>query len=355
MRVSSKDHFLGEIFLKAVFVREQPKNLAKDGAARVCVHGAEWLAGRERWWMEGREEADRRERLDGANAEEIGERQIERANDSKNADDKNEPTLRFGLVNAHQEEEARSHQELPFSRYLNKLTPPYGTLGFSLQSGYKPIWGPVSYAGHNYLYLQWSIDAYVYVVGAFPDENFATNGGAVYVALVHSGSARSGSTVGPLYEYRYTVTPTLTGLKPITQLPLSGTGVVQGDTTNYPIVFNQDMQMFRQNGTEAFTFPAQYENNIGLDDGIQIGGIQGSGVQWGTIMKSLPSSTLFPFGSFSLFRVDSIKSSISFECMVSIYKHQGDGSTTHITSQSKTIQVDIPLFNVAQNQRTSKL
>ncbi|KAJ8519677.1 hypothetical protein ONZ45_g3428 [Pleurotus djamor] len=259
--------------------------------------------------------------------------------------------------NAHQEEEARSHQELPFSRYLNKLTPPYGTLGFSLQSGYKPIWGPVSYAGHNYLYLQWSIDAYVYVVGAFPDENFATNGGAVYVALVHSGSARSGSTVGPLYEYRYTVTPTLTGLKPITQLPLSGTGVVQGDTTNYPIVFNQDMQMFRQNGTEAFTFPAQYENNIGLDDGIQIGGIQGSGVQWGTIMKSLPSSTLFPFGSFSLFRVDSIKSSISFECMVSIYKHQ-DGSTrepTHITSQSKTIQVDIPLFNVAQRQRTSKL
>ncbi|KAJ8519560.1 hypothetical protein ONZ45_g3525 [Pleurotus djamor] len=205
----------------------------------------------------------------------------------------------------HREKVNRHHPERPPLGYLNRLSPPYGTSFFRFQT-FTPINGPISDMLWNYLNLQWNIDAYVYVVRALPGEDFVANGSSVYVALVHGGSARTGNPVAPSPEYRYSVFPKGAG-RAITQLPQSNTGVVNGDTTNYPIVFSQEMQMFRQNATEAFTFSAQYESSINYHKGEQTGLVQGNGVQWATRLKtSIGFGANFPFGGFSLFRHDGL-------------------------------------------------
>ncbi|KAJ8501409.1 hypothetical protein ONZ45_g12151 [Pleurotus djamor] len=70
---------------------------------------------------------------------------------------------------------------------------------------------------------------------------------------------------------------------PFLQVPGSDTGTLEPNTsiTNYPISFEQDMQMFNNNGNETFTFMASYSDIIAVKNGIQMGGIDGSnGIQW---------------------------------------------------------------------------
>ncbi|KAJ8519527.1 hypothetical protein ONZ45_g3526 [Pleurotus djamor] len=253
-------------------------------------------------------------------------------------------------------ENSRGHHhevEHPPPRYVNRLRPPYGTSFFRLQT-FTPINGGISnITVSNYLNLQWHIDAYIYVVGAPPGDDFVANGGAVYVALVHGGSATAGRPVFSSYEYRYSVTPKGAG-RAITQLPVSNTGVVNGDNTNYPIVFSQEMQMFRQNATEAFTFPAQYESSIDYHKGEQTGIVRGNGVQWSTRFNTtLGYFESLPFGGFSLFRSDSL-APISFECTAAAYQWSDMPVTSSLmASRSATITIDLPVSRY--EQRHSKL
>ncbi|KAJ8488542.1 hypothetical protein ONZ45_g13915 [Pleurotus djamor] len=223
--------------------------------------------------------------------------------------------------NCHPGKVHRHHPEHPPLRYLNRLSPPYGTSFFRFQT-FTPINGPISDMLWNYLNL-WNIDAYVYVVRALPGEDFVANGGSVYVALVHGGSARAGNPVGPSLEYRYS--------------------------------------MFRQNATEAFTFSAQYENSIDYHKGEQTGLVQGNGVQWATRLKtSIGFGANFPFGGFSLFRHDGLDP-ISFECTASVYQHQEESEwpmgPTFKASRTATINIDIPLsrYDPLNRRRESKL
>ncbi|KAJ8488537.1 hypothetical protein ONZ45_g13913 [Pleurotus djamor] len=265
------------------------------------------------------------------------------------------PLSRYKTVKDRCRHEGGQHRELerPLPRYLNRLRPPYGTSFFRLQT-FTPISGGISdITVSNYLNLQWNIDAYVYVVGALPGEEFAANGGSVYIALVHGGSASAGRPVIPSHEYRYSVTPKGAG-RAITQLPVSNTGVVNGDNTNYPIVFSQEMQMFRQNATEAFTFPAQYESSIDYYKGEQTGIVKGNGVQWSTRFDTmLGYFENIPFGAFSLFRSDSLDQ-LSFECTAAAYQWSDMPlASSLMASRSATITIDLPLSRY--ERRDSKL
>ncbi|KAJ8521701.1 hypothetical protein ONZ45_g1635 [Pleurotus djamor] len=162
--------------------------------------------------------------------------------------------------------------------------------------------------------LTWRIDAYIYLVNARPDENFAANGGHVYVVLVHSGSAEAHDyTHNNEYQYNVDFRGDYDGatMYPLLQLPVSGSGTSDPSTNsiNYPISFQQDMQMFTNNGNETFTFTASYEDNIIVQNGQQLGLVRGSsGVQWGVQLYSIPSSNYnFPFGSLSVFKLSTLQ------------------------------------------------
>ncbi|KAJ8488459.1 hypothetical protein ONZ45_g13947 [Pleurotus djamor] len=165
--------------------------------------------------------------------------------------------------------------------FVNKLSPPAGTdywrcQSFMLLEDYELGF---THKSEKFLFetLTWRIDAYVYVVNSKPDDpNFSHNGGAVYVVLVHSGPAERGDIADSGLEYRFDVvlTPLVRGLGGVNgaamkQLPALNIGTKNGDVTNYPLSFVQDMQMFRSKGNETFTFSAQYEDSVDIRKGQQ--------------------------------------------------------------------------------------
>ena len=67
-----------------------------------------------------------------------------------------------------------------------------------------------------------------------------------------------------------------------------------------PISFEQDMQMFNNNGNETFTFTASYSDNIAVKNGIQMGGIDGSnGIQWAIRIDTAVRMSLLEMGPSS--------------------------------------------------------
>ncbi|KAJ8507331.1 hypothetical protein ONZ45_g10284 [Pleurotus djamor] len=148
-------------------------------------------------------------------------------------------------------------------------------------------------------------------------------GGSVYVVLVHTGSAATGSLVGPGLEYRYNVTlkSPPDGSSAVKKLPPSNSGSHNGDMWNYPISFAQDMQMFSNGGSQLTTFPAQYEDSVDLNNGQQTGFVNGSsGTQWGIRFDVAPQfHQNFPFASLCLWKVESL-TQINFDCEASVVR-----------------------------------
>ncbi|KAJ8494941.1 hypothetical protein ONZ45_g10535 [Pleurotus djamor] len=235
--------------------------------------------------------------------------------------------------------------------YSNKLTPPAGTDYWRRQTFNVLTDQQLIYHSHVPPFpdqdilvetLTWNIDAYVYTVNARPGDNFSEQGGAIYIVIVNSGSAATGSLVGGGMEYRYNVNMKSppSGSTTVKQLPPSNTGTTSGDNTNYPISFAQDMQMFKNSGNEVFTFPAQYEDSIDLRKGDQVGFVNGPhGTQWGIVFENYPEFYWnFPFGSVSVFSVPSPQQ-VTFECVASVYS-QRSSEGSQMASETRTITVD---------------
>ncbi|KAJ8502793.1 hypothetical protein ONZ45_g11425 [Pleurotus djamor] len=150
------------------------------------------------------------------------------------------------------------------------------------------------------------------------DPNFVHNGGAVYVVLVHSGSAALGSTASAGMEHCFDVfqAPSVGGSAgaAMKQLPTSNSGTKNGDVTSYPLSFIQDMQMFRSNGNETFTFSAQYEDGLDIHKGQQTGFVNGSSAtHWHLKFESAVPGDNFPVTALSVFRFPSF-SKVTFDC-----------------------------------------
>ncbi|KAJ8507049.1 hypothetical protein ONZ45_g10536 [Pleurotus djamor] len=195
--------------------------------------------------------------------------------------------------------------------YINKLIPPAGTC-FWKHEIYSPMIEESMFAdGSPQQFLTWRIDAYIYAVNAVPDENFTKNGGIVQVVLVHGGAAETGwkPKYPTKYDYLFSIEnrPKKEACA-IKHLP-SGASVVKGDAKSYPISYTHDMQMFRNNGNEAFTFTAQYEDNVDFDNnGKHTGGLKGSGAtEWGVEFPSCGTYVSFPFAALSVFRFKSFE------------------------------------------------
>ncbi|KAJ8508142.1 hypothetical protein ONZ45_g9558 [Pleurotus djamor] len=172
-------------------------------------------------------------------------------------------------------------------KHLSKLTPPGSTSYWRRQRFTPMIDKKILHveAGEDVVLeiLTWRIDAYVYVIDAKPDSDFSGNGGSVYVVLLHSGSAVVQDAITE-HELRWVVTCRSAGQQApaIMQLPASHSGTTNGNVTSYPIAFAQDMQMFRNDGNEVFTFPAQHEDRVDISVGKLSGDIVNSSkVQWG--------------------------------------------------------------------------
>ncbi|KAJ8517441.1 hypothetical protein ONZ45_g5368 [Pleurotus djamor] len=244
-----------------------------------------------------------------------------------------------------------SERPLP-KAYLNKLTPPAGTdywrkqtfNVFTNQQLLYHFYAPPFIDEYDLVEtLTWNIDAYVYTVNAPPGDDFAEQGGAIYVILVHSGSAATGHLVGGGMEYRYNVNMKSppSGSATVKQLPPSNSGVTSGDNTNYPISFAQDMQMFKNGGNEIFTFLAQYEDSIDLRKGDQEGFVNGPhGTQWDVVFDPNYAEFAwnFPFGSVSVFSLPSPQE-VTFECVASVYSNRSSEGS-QMASETRSITVD---------------
>ncbi|KAJ8454836.1 hypothetical protein ONZ45_g19149 [Pleurotus djamor] len=118
------------------------------------------------------------------------------------------------------------------------------------------------------------------------------------------------------------------------QLPSSNSGNKDGDTWKYTIAYTQDFQMFKNGGNEAFTFAAQYADDINFYKGEQTGIVQGSSaINWSSILQEdhyndTQNSVPFPFRALSVFRPDSLDL-VEFVCKIS--SNQGDPSVRFIS------------------------
>ncbi|KAJ8462745.1 hypothetical protein ONZ45_g17825 [Pleurotus djamor] len=194
--------------------------------------------------------------------------------------------------------------------------------------------------------LTWRVDAYVYATNAQPSSDFASQGGAIYVVLVHSGAAATGQVVGGGMEYRYNVSLryTRTGTSALKQLPPSNTATHSGDSWNYPISFAQDMQMFNNGGNDIFTFPAQYEDSLDLYKGQQTGFVKGQiETQWGVVLDDYPDFyTNFGFGSVSVFTFTDLDE-FTFDCKASMHStSSSDGFEMCSVTRSITVDCTFP-------------
>ncbi|KAJ8494940.1 hypothetical protein ONZ45_g13065 [Pleurotus djamor] len=226
--------------------------------------------------------------------------------------------------------------------YINKLIPPAGTC-FWKHEIYSPMIEESMFAdGSPQQFLTWRIDAYIYAVNAVPDENFTKNGGIVQVVLVHGGAAETGwkPKYPTKYDYLFSIEnrPKKEACA-IKHLP-SGASVVKGDAKSYPISYTHDMQMFRNNGNEAFTFTAQYEDNVDFDNnGKHTGGLKGSGAtEWGVEFPSCGTYVSFPFAALSVFRFKSFEK-VTFDCRTRVQLYKGhDWDTACMVT--KRIEID---------------
>ncbi|KAF7431079.1 hypothetical protein PC9H_006797 [Pleurotus ostreatus] len=129
--------------------------------------------------------------------------------------------------------------------------------------------------------LNWYTDFYSYATGTDcrgkTAAEFTNAGGVVYTVAIDRGSLRRSSDgaprfLGPTSGYcgYYFVDCHRTGnhagssMRMLSYQP-RGLDSQSGTTYNYSIDFQQDMQMFNNNGNSTYTFKAQYSNGFGLD------------------------------------------------------------------------------------------
>ncbi|KAJ8487169.1 hypothetical protein ONZ45_g14430 [Pleurotus djamor] len=182
--------------------------------------------------------------------------------------------------------------------------------------------------------LTWRIDAYVYTANARPGKTFAEEGGRVYVVLFHYGSARMGELAAKGLEYRYNVT--------MISPPPDSAAISQLPPLGNDIEFCQDMQMFKDNGNEIFTFRAQLEESLGLRDGEEQRGFLNDiqGTQWAITSNDPKPYDNFPFMGLSVFCLPQ-HGLVSFGCEASVHEVNAEDSTTkRLAYHTQVIEID---------------
>ncbi|KDQ27033.1 hypothetical protein PLEOSDRAFT_1089953 [Pleurotus ostreatus PC15] len=139
--------------------------------------------------------------------------------------------------------------------------------------------------------LNWYTDFYAYATGVdcrgMSSSEFTGAGGVVYTVAIDRGSLLRSSSGAPRYlgptsgycgyyfvDWNQTGSHTDPSMKLVSYQPR---GVVSqsGTTYSYSIDFEQDMQMFNNNGNEQYTFSAQHSTDFSLDR-FQLHGLQDS-------------------------------------------------------------------------------
>ncbi|KAJ8517788.1 hypothetical protein ONZ45_g5053 [Pleurotus djamor] len=138
------------------------------------------------------------------------------------------------------------------------LTPPIGTSFFKLTE--IPIltnkeW---SYFESDAL-VTWNVSLHKYAVNANPtDPNFQANNGRVYLIMVHRGTFNR-AVDWTLHSLTVRPPRDETSVIFLGNYPEPNSGVDQDDgSRKYTISYTNQMQMFRNQGNETFTFEAKY-------------------------------------------------------------------------------------------------
>ncbi|KAF4593601.1 hypothetical protein EYR40_008388 [Pleurotus pulmonarius] len=171
----------------------------------------------------------------------------------------------------------------------NELVPPLGTVYYSCQTitifdnatfilpvlGRTPMtWGTVS----------WSSDVYTYGTGGVPptDDDFAHKGGLIYLVTVHRVTVSAPSFIGSEDSWgtmKFSLDWHDPDLRPVYQLPSTGSEVISGGSYNYEIDFLQAMQMLKDSGNQETTFNARYKQTFSLIQAKQTG-VAASGAEF---------------------------------------------------------------------------
>ncbi|KAJ8497201.1 hypothetical protein ONZ45_g12167 [Pleurotus djamor] len=200
------------------------------------------------------------------------------------------------------------------ANYFNGLTPPVGTdyfrhQFFTIMNNQKIIYteGSLRVIAST---VTWHIDAYIYTVNAEPGSDFAARGGIVYVVLVSTGVADTGDAYLVESEHRFStsVRSPPSGSAAVRHLPRTNSGVVNGNVTNYPVVYTQDMQMFKNSGNETTTFTARYEDSLDLLRQANFTGlVTGSAAtRWTIMFDTWKARAQFPIVGLSVYRFSSM-------------------------------------------------
>ncbi|KAF4596118.1 hypothetical protein EYR40_008197 [Pleurotus pulmonarius] len=169
----------------------------------------------------------------------------------------------------------------PSSGMENDLIPPPGTMYYS-QRTYNFLDNYEMGTSRKFGRVTWNADVYMYAAGAVApsDPNFASQGGTIYTVMVHSGLVTIYDNFSAdVWKHMYfQIYPSESNLVPSLQLPYSGSENVVGDkydcedpvfvvaillmSSKDSIRYGQGMQMLKNQGSEAFSFNAKYQQDI---------------------------------------------------------------------------------------------
>ncbi|KAL4249224.1 hypothetical protein AB1N83_014002 [Pleurotus pulmonarius] len=113
--------------------------------------------------------------------------------------------------------------------------------------------------------VDWSCRCYIFTTNQSPDSpDFVKSGGAFYIIFEHRGQLDMGSRTLKLRMHADSAIP-------VTHVPNRSTK--NGDDWTATIDYEQQMQMFKNKGHEAFTHTAKYNDTFPLYDVNQSGGV----------------------------------------------------------------------------------
>ncbi|KAF4593630.1 hypothetical protein EYR40_008418 [Pleurotus pulmonarius] len=184
----------------------------------------------------------------------------------------------------------------------NELIPPLGTMYYSRQTidffdnqTFSYVMG-MNVPPMNWGTLSWSADVYTYGTGGVPptDDNFANDGGLIYIVMVHRVTVSVFSSFSPdsWNTMKFGLRWNDSNLTPVYQLPSTGSEEISGDNYNYEIDFVQAMQMLQNLGNQATTFDAKYGQTFSLAQATQTG-VAATGVEFQ--IKTVTSSSEHSF------------------------------------------------------------
>ncbi|KAF4571680.1 hypothetical protein EYR36_009023 [Pleurotus pulmonarius] len=188
----------------------------------------------------------------------------------------------------------------PSSTMLNELVPPPGTVYYSLRT-YSLMNNQKMGASEKFGRVTWHIDAYTYASGAVSpaDPDFASKGGMIYIVMIHRGSVTIDDDFDADVWDRMTFQISLrqSNLTPLLHLPSTGSETPSGDNNNYTINYGQEMQLLANQGNEAISFEAKYQEDFSRVLATQTGSTAGD-IHFGiyTIDESSKHRTTDLFG-----------------------------------------------------------